>query len=74
MNEAPEIRFAFYKMFFRAVIISMMRTYLSKNSHTHLMKIDQTKMHAMHLHAMSVHVMAYVFFSFHVMNFFFRER
>ena len=47
-NEAPEISFGLFRILFRAIIISTMRNYLSKNSHTHPMKIDQTKNHARH--------------------------
>ena len=47
-NEAPELSFDLFRILFRAIIISTMRNYLSKNSHTHPMKIDQTKIHARH--------------------------
>ena len=47
-NEAPELSFDLFRILFRAIIISTMRNYLSKNSHTHPMKIDQTRIHAMH--------------------------
>ena len=47
-NEAPELSFDFRRILFRAIIISTMSYYLSKNSHTHQMKIDQTRIHAMH--------------------------
>ena len=47
-NEAPEISFDSRQILFDAMMISIMRSYLSKNSHTHPMKIDQTKVHAMH--------------------------
>ena len=47
-NEAPELSFDFRRIFFRAIIISTMQNYLSKNSHTHPMKTDQTKIHARH--------------------------
>ena len=47
-NEAPELSFDLFRILFRAIIISTMRNYLSKNSHTHPIKIDQTRIHAMH--------------------------
>ena len=47
-NEAPELSFDLFRILFRAIIISTMRNYLSKNSHTHPMKTDQTKIHARH--------------------------
>ena len=47
-NEAPELSFDFRRIHFRAIAISTMRNYLSKNSRTHPMKIDQTKNHARH--------------------------
>ena len=47
-NEAPELSFDLFRILFRAIIISTMRNYLSKKSHTHPMKIDQTKNHARH--------------------------
>ena len=40
-NEAPELSFDLFRILFCAIIISTMRKYLSKNSHTHPMKIDQ---------------------------------
>ena len=54
-NKAPELSFDFRRIHFRAITISTMRNYLSKNSHTHQMKINETKRNA--LHVMSVHVM-----------------
>ena len=47
-NEAPELSFDLFRILFRAIIISTVRNYLSKNSHTHPMKTDQTKIHARH--------------------------
>ena len=47
-NEAPELSFDLFSIIFRSIIIFTMRNYLSKNSHTHPMKTDQTKIHARH--------------------------
>ena len=47
-NEAPELSFDLFRILFRAIIISKIRNYLSKKSHTHPIKIDQTRIHAMH--------------------------
>ena len=52
MNQAPEISFDSRQILFNAMIISIVQNYLSKNSYTHQMKIDQTKVNAMH----SLHV------------------
>ena len=45
-NEAPERSFDLFRILFHVIIISTMRNYLSKNSHTHPMKTDQTEIHA----------------------------
>ena len=47
-NEAQELSFDFRRILFRAIIIFTMQNCLSKSSHTHQMKIDQTRIHAMH--------------------------
>ena len=73
-NEAPELSFDFRRILFRAIIISTVRYYLSKNSHTHQMKTDQTKIHARHLMWFRCMLWCSVVFSFYLMTvFFFRE-
>ena len=71
-NEAPELSFDFHRILFRAIIISTIIYYLSKNSHTHPMKTDQTKIHARH--SCDVGACYGALFSFDLMTvFFFRE-
>ena len=73
-NEAPELSFDLFRILFRAIIISTMRNYLSKNSHTHPMKTDQTKIHARHFMWCRCMLWCSVVFSFYLMTvFFFRE-
>ena len=70
-NEAPELSFDLFRILFRAIIISTMRNYLSKNSHTHPMKIDQTKNHARHFMWCRCMLWCSVVFSFYLMSVFF---
>ena len=73
-NEAPELSFDLFRILFRAIIISTMRNYLSKNSHTHPMKTDQTKIHARHFMWCRCMLWCSVVFNFYLMTvFFFRE-
>ena len=73
-NEAPELSFDLFRILFRAIIISTIRNYLSKNSPTHPIKIDQTRIHAMHFMWCRCMLWCSVVFSFYLMTvFFFRE-
>ena len=73
-NEAQELSFDFRRILFCAIIIFTMQNCLSKNSHTHQMKIDQTRIHAMHFMWCRCMLWCSVVFSFYLMTVFFFER